>query len=489
MPKTYDLLIRVSRMGSRAEGAESTMTIDDQRAAGMATIEQVGGRFSGRELRALNQSGSTVHTSAKWAEAVARARRGETSGFVIAYDDRLGRNWRTAGPFYDRAEAAGCEILFSNMPGMDYRTDTGRTMTGLLSVVAETTYLAARNRGNRTADWVLTRGVANRVPFGYTRNAAEFDDRGEAIESSKADPDKDGKALVPDDDTAPFLVKIFERRADGHSWASIARWLDAEGVKPRAPRRADGRGSGAWTTSTLSNIIRNPVYLGIVTLGDRPPVEGAHEPLVTRALWNRAQSSTTIQRTGKNCAGIAGGLLHCGTCGGKLSVTGSNPSYTCRRTINGVPCGRPTYVSKSRADEFVERAVIEALSTGSLDVLTTAADLTRLRGAWEDACAALENVLALGTALDAGMLRRAVSVRQAKVDETRAGYEAARDGAEAATALPGASAWASLDLDDKRRVAGVLIDRITVSAPASVRDRGLHADVARRFKVRWNGGK
>jgi hypothetical protein len=484
MPKTYDLLIRVSRMGSRTEGAETTMTLGDQRTAGMATIAQAGGRL-GRELQATNQSGSTVHTSAKWAEAVARANRGETAGFAIAYDDRLGRNWRTAGPFYDACEAAGCEILFSNLPGVDYRTDDGRTITGVLAVVAERTYLTARNRGNRIAAAVLARGVTNRVPFGYRRNAAEFDDRGEAIESSKTDPDKDGKALVPDDAEAPFLVGIFERRADGHSWVSIARWLDAEGVKPRSPRGS----SGTWTTSTLANMISSSVYLGTVTLGDRPPVEDAHKPLVTRALWNRAQSSTTIQRTGRNCAGIAGGLLVCGTCGGILSVTGSNPSYTCRRTINGVPCGRPTYVSKSRADEFVERAVIEALSTGSLDVLTTAADLTRLRGAWEDAQAALENVLALGTALDPAMLRRAVSVRQGRIDETRAAYEAARDGAEAASALPDASAWAMLDLDDKRRVAGVLIEHVTVSAPVSIRDRVPHADVARRFKVRWNGGK
>jgi hypothetical protein len=462
------------------------MTIEDQRQSCTDAIEREHGRV-GRELQALNQSGSTVHTSPEWTEAVARARRHETSGFAIAYDDRLGRNWRTAGQFYIDAEEAGCEILFGNAQGLDYRTDTGRTMTGLLSVVSETTYLAARNRGNRIATAVLARGVPNRVPFGYTRNAAEFDDRGEAIESSKADPDKDGKALVPDPDTAPVVRQIFERRADGHSWVSIARWLDAEGVQPRAPRRKDGRGSGAWTTSTLANMISSPVYLGIVTLGDRPPVEGAHEPLVTRALWNRAQSSTTIQRTGANCAGIAGGLLICGTCGGILSVTGSNPSYTCRRTINGQPCSRPTYVSKSRADEWVERTVIEALQTGSLDVLATAADLTGLRSAWEDELAGLENVLALGPDLDPAMLRRAVSVRQARIDETRAAYEAARDGAEAAATLPGASAWASLDLDDKRRVAKVLIERVTVSAPASVRDRGPNADVARRFEVRWNG--
>jgi hypothetical protein len=315
------------------------------------------------------------------------------------------------------------------------------------------------------------------VPFGYRRNAD--------ADGVKVDSGRDAKALVPDPHVAPLLAGIFERRADGHPWAAIARWLDEHGVAPKTPKRRDGRGTGAWTVSTLKNMIANEVYLGVVQLGARR-LEGAHEPLVTRALWNAAQSSITVQRTGRNAAGIAGGLLRCGCCGRVLSVTGTNPAYTCRRTIGG-KCKRATYVSKRRADEFVERAVVDVLQHGSLDVIASNRDVDRLRREWDDAGVELDNYVVTASSLNAQLFKRGLDTRQAKVDETRAAYDDAISGAEAAATLPDASGWAALNLDGRRRVARALIDKVIVKPPESIRDRGPNADVFRRFEIRWNG--
>ena len=51
-------------MNGRAETAESTMTIDDQTAANRQAVRDVGGRI-GKTFKALDQSGFTVHESAR----------------------------------------------------------------------------------------------------------------------------------------------------------------------------------------------------------------------------------------------------------------------------------------------------------------------------------------------------------------------------------------------------------------------------------------
>lgn len=57
--KTYDSLIGVSKMNGRTESAESTMTIDDQRAANRQAVSAAGGRI-GKTLQTLDQSGFRI---------------------------------------------------------------------------------------------------------------------------------------------------------------------------------------------------------------------------------------------------------------------------------------------------------------------------------------------------------------------------------------------------------------------------------------------
>ena len=91
--------------------------------------------------------------------------------------------------------------------------------------------------------------------------------------------------------------------------------------------------------------MRNEAYLGVARyrrragnrLGMRTDDyirnEKAHEPLVDPALWRRAQSTDSIQRTGLYAAGVAGGLLMCGSCRGRMAVSGTPDRlvYACRR--------------------------------------------------------------------------------------------------------------------------------------------------------------
>jgi hypothetical protein len=60
-------------------------------------------------------------------------------------------------------------------------------------IVDESKYQVARDRGLKTADRTVARGVPNRVPFGYKRNGIFVD--GDL--ASQVDPDKDPQAVVP----------------------------------------------------------------------------------------------------------------------------------------------------------------------------------------------------------------------------------------------------------------------------------------------------
>jgi hypothetical protein len=78
--KTYDALIRVSKMNGRKESAETTMTTDDQEAAIARAIKEAGGR-RGRTLEALDQSGFTIHTADVYRTILDRARGGKSQAW------------------------------------------------------------------------------------------------------------------------------------------------------------------------------------------------------------------------------------------------------------------------------------------------------------------------------------------------------------------------------------------------------------------------
>jgi DNA invertase Pin-like site-specific DNA recombinase len=460
-------IVRVSQVNGRM--GESFASPDEQRERIKAACERDGLHLIKTYDEMDISGGAELINRPGLSRAVAAIEAGEADVVAAAYFDRLFRSLSTQAEVVERVEEAGGQVLAVDV-GEITNGSAGQWLSGtMLGAVSEYYRRSAKDRGNQTADSAMVRGVANRVPFGYRRNADS--------DGLKADSELDTKALVPDPETAPYLQRIFQMRADGYAWADISRWLSDEDIRPL---RGD-----QWATSTLRNIVANEIYLGVVTLGSRRR-EDVHEPLVSRAVFKAAQSTQTVQRNGRNAAGIAGGLLVCGCCGRRLSVTGSNPAYTCRRTIGG-RCERPTYVSKARADEYVERRVLEVIERGSLGLVVSSREVDELREAWTTAEAELESFVVSASALDARLFKIGLDARQTAVDEAREAYESAVALAESATQLPAPSGWLALDLEAKRRVARFLISGVIVRPPASVSDRGPHADVSKRLEIRWNG--
>jgi DNA invertase Pin-like site-specific DNA recombinase len=472
-------IIRVSQVNGRV--GESFASPDEQRERIRAACERDGLRLIHTYDEMDVSGGAILAKRPGLSKAVAAIEAGDAEVVAAAYFDRLFRSLSTQAEVVERVEQAGGQVVAVDV-GEVTNGSAGQWLSGtMLGAVSEYYRRSAKDRGNQTADAALARGVPNRVPFGYMRNAD--------ADGVKATPDLDSKALVPDPEVAPYVKRIFQMRADGYSWPSISRWLADERIKPSLAGRTYRKNGetlthgGDWTTSALRNLISNEIYLGVIALGLRRR-ENAHEALITLALFDAAQSTQTVQRTGRNAAGAAGGLLVCGGCGRRLSVTGTNPAYTCRRTAGG-KCERPTYVSRARADEYVEQAIVDVLSRGALDVIVSSRDVDRLRQASTSAQSELESFVVNASALDARVFKLGLDARQTAVDNAREAYERALAAAETTAQLPDVSGWAALDLDGRRRVARDLISEIVVAPPASVKDRGPHADVSRRFEIRW----
>ncbi len=300
--KTYDYIIRVSELGERDE--HQTITIPEQRTKCVAEIQRVGGRV-GVELNAVDVSGGVVIDSPAYGQALERVQRGDTAGIVVAYSSRFARNAWAVGRYLEQLKKADGELWFCDRPGIDYRTPSGAIIVSVDAVMNDNYLVECKTKAESTLRQnILLRGIPSKAPYGYLRN-----------EDGPNDPLRDPKALAPDPRTAPTVRAIFQMRSDGFSWVAIA-------------------GKTGLTVPTVRGIVRNECYLGVVQYkrreyrkgaqtGEVLRKDGCHEPLVSKALWKAAQSSTTVQRSGTYEAGIAGGLLICGSCGGKLAVAGS----------------------------------------------------------------------------------------------------------------------------------------------------------------------
>ena len=138
------------------------------------------------------------------------------------------------------------------------------------------------------------RFIGSFAPYGYVRSAEE---KG---------------LLIPDPEAAAVVKRIFLLAAEGLGAQRIAEVLNREGVpNPSAYKKRCGlqyrnppRGSGErWSRSTVSRILQNEVYLGVLLQGKRRKesykssrmitvrkeewyrVEGTHTPLVDHALF------------------------------------------------------------------------------------------------------------------------------------------------------------------------------------------------------------
>lgn len=84
--------------------------------------------------------------------------------------------------------------------------------------------------------------------------------------------------LTPNDAEAEIIALIFQMAADSRaSSGRVAAKLNRDGIPPRTASK--------WSPATIRGILRNPAYAG-----EKYGKKRAHTAIVSRQLWNRAQS-------------------------------------------------------------------------------------------------------------------------------------------------------------------------------------------------------
>jgi len=170
----------------------------------------------------------------------------------------------------------------------------------------------------------------------------------------KADNDKNH--LIPDENTAPIVQRIFKQAADGDSTRKIAIDLNNDRVIPPLKYRVlyrdnfnekgAARSSDYWNYTTVKRILKNEVYLGHTVLGKskkasiksnkKMPIDkenwvvtkNTHEPLVSedvflRAKANMGKNTLKYEGYGHVRKSIFSGLVYCAKCGHALCSCGS----------------------------------------------------------------------------------------------------------------------------------------------------------------------
>lgn len=237
----------------------------------------------------------------------------------------------------------------------DTTTATGRLMIRMVGEFAqwERETIAERTAFGKQKKVAAGEWGGGRPPFGYRLAPSDRVKGGRTLQK-----------LVPDPEHAHLVVKIFERYLAGHGVRAIATWLNTE----LGARSARGR---AFDSVKVARILQNPMYLGLLHSASGL-IPSTHEPLVTRATFDRVQATFTRrkQMAPRQATGVylLSGIARCGVCGGTVRVqhasrNASNAGryyYCCRNWYAGRGCGeRPL---TSLPGPAAEAAVVEAMA-------------------------------------------------------------------------------------------------------------------------------
>lgn len=173
------------------------------------------------------------------------------------------------------------------------------------------------------------------------------------------------KDIILDPERAPFIEDMFERvAARGDSGRTLKKWLDTTQLTTRNGKKV--------TLSMIYCMLRNPFYYGEFEypLNSGTWYKGAHQPLITKEVFEKVQQQLKVPRKSKwGAKGFAfKELMKCGNCG--ASIVGEDKYrklrngevnyhiyYHCSKYVN-FDCREP-YVSEEELCKQLIRLIDE----------------------------------------------------------------------------------------------------------------------------------
>jgi site-specific DNA recombinase len=130
------------------------------------------------------------------------------------------------------------------------------------------------------------------------------------------------RKLIVNRREATLVRLIFERYLVLQSTMKLMRELNEAGYRTKPRKRRDGtKSNGAvWSSSAVVRVLRNPIFAGLVPLGDEV-FEGEHKAIIVRDTFEEVRrildghTPAHAATHGRNPAYILRGVLFCGCCG------------------------------------------------------------------------------------------------------------------------------------------------------------------------------
>ena len=282
----------------------------------------------GWELREIYQddgfSGTNQNRPA-FQRMIADVKSGFINTILIKDLSRLGRNYLEVG---NLAEVIlpeyGCELISLN----EKLDDMMVFRNWFNEQHSKTTSVKIRAGKRASAESGKFHGTY--APYGYKKDV------------------QNRSKLVPDENTAPIVRKMFEMRASGMSFKAITAKLNRDGILCPKEYYYQIRGSKnpcksrqVWGNTTVMDILKNEVYIGNLVSGKTGTIsyknqkqikkdednwiriENAHEPIIDIEIWNRVQSYIhrkykPRQQKDSGKKNLFVGILFCADCGFRL---------------------------------------------------------------------------------------------------------------------------------------------------------------------------
>ena len=301
MNKKYFAYIRVSTVKQGERGSsltEQKSAIEAYAARGGLTVV---GWFE--EMETAAKQGRRL-----FSQMMAQLRAGKADGLIVHKIDRSARNlrdWADLGDLIDR----GIDVRFVN-DNFDLLSRGGRLSADIQAVVAAD-YI--RNLREEVKKGIYGRLKQGLYPFGAPMGY---------LNTGK------GKVKTIDPVKGPLVREMFERYATNTiGFEDLRHEMHLRGLRTSVGK--------PLFDNTLTAILNNPFYVGVIRIGTTGETfPGAHEPLITKAVFDRVQlilRGKTVPKAKKHQF-LLRQMVKCGSCK-RRTLTGetqkSHAYYRC----------------------------------------------------------------------------------------------------------------------------------------------------------------
>lgn len=386
--------------------------------------------------------------------------RKEASVIILWKWSRLSRSrldWAVAA---DRVSVAGGRIESATEP-IDVSTSTGRFARGMMTEMAAFESERIGDTWRESHARRLRNGMpANGKPrFGYLYTKAN--------------------GFTPDPITSPVLGEAYSRYVAGESIYSLIQWLNDGPTRPVGGYGV--KGDGLWSDRTLRRVMDSGFAAGLLNSGGEL-IPGAHEPIISDALWDQYRESRTrrrVYRRVERSEYLLSGLVRC-HCGSSMTAGqyGAQrlPKYRCKAAHN-----KRTHTGGYVMAAFLESEVVAFLTEWEQAVIAETAQKlkTKPKRRQENPALAIDRQIAIVAGkmdalaerlIDPGIPHETYVRLRGKFEGERKALEDARLTAvvhesNAPTAiLPALLAhWDDMLIPEKRELLRALIDHVEVT--------------------------